>query len=242
MAGTFLHPNTCGFGRVVAFEASGKVTLPKEKGESPAKYTSRLQRQIYEVFTTTFSEVRGNFVIGFDLFRKKLPTLKDAYRKWNSRKREERKLYFETFSSAKWEKLSLARKKEHSFSNCKSCSFRHADIQAIFPVKSRALLGIARLNPVFNAANEVNKLRSTTGRTVKPSQHEVNQAAQAVYNNVATSFENVYKANFAEVISKLPGSKVHYKAKKNSRNQRRKHYRHFKENMENQLEETAFLR
>ena len=35
MAGTFLCPNTCGFGKIVALELSRKVgnSLPREKGE-----------------------------------------------------------------------------------------------------------------------------------------------------------------------------------------------------------------
>ena len=242
MQGTFLSPSTCGFGRILALEANRRVDLLKEKGESRTKYQARFQQECYRQYKESFGDVKENFDIDFEKFTKKLSTLQDAINKWNPRKINEKKQYLETFSSSSWEKLSETRKSEHSFTNCKGCALRHAETQALFPVKSRYLLGEARKNPVFNAAHEVNNLRSRNGRVVKPSQRELKNAAKAMFDNMSSSFEKHYGADFAEVLSKASTTQLQNKSSNDIRSERRQHYRQFKNSVEESLKETAFLR
>lgn len=242
MQGTFLTPGTCGFGRIVALEVSRKVALPKDKRESKTKHNARIQQECYKLFKETFGDFNENFDIGFSKFTKKLPTLKNTINKWNNRKLEEKKKYLDTFSSLNWEKLSPVRKSEHSFTNCKCCALRHADTQALFPVKSKFLLGEARKNPVFNTSLEANKLRSRNGRVVKPSQRELNNAAKSMFENISSSFEKHYGVDFKQVISKDSSHQIQNKSKNDIRSERRQHYRQFKKSIEESLAETAFLR
>lgn len=242
MQGTFLSPSTCGFGRVVALEVSRKVVVLKEKGESKTRHNARIQQECYRMYKENFSGVIENFDIGFTKFTKKLPTLKDAMNKWNYRKTEEKKKYLKTFSSEMWAKLSPDRKSEHTFISCKSCALRHADIQALFPVKSKFLLGEARKNPVFNTANEAKKLRTRNGRVVKPTQRELSNTAKAMYDEMTSVFEKSFSANFTKVISKVPSLSVQNKSKNDIQSERRDHYRKFKESIEEHMAETAFIR
>lgn len=239
MAGTFLCPNTCGFGKILALELSREAgnSLLREKGESNTKFRARILQEQYRQFKSVFSIVEDNFNLDFHKFTKKLPSLRDAINKWNYRKVEEKKKYLTTFSRANWEKLPDARKKEHSFSNCKSCALRYADIQAVFPVKSAVLKGKALKNPVFSATNEANKVGICNGRVLKPSQKEIRNTAKAIYEKVSPIFEKRYNVSLAEALSKVPDLDLQHKTTNERRKERRHHYRESKHNIENQMAE-----
>lgn len=244
MAGTFLCPNTCGYGKIVALELSREAgkSLPRKKGESNTRFRARMLHEQHQQFKSTFSIVEEGFNLDFNKFTKKLPSLRDAINKWNFRKVEEKKRYLSTFSRANWEKLPDARKKEHSFSNCKSCALRYADIQALFPVKSAALKGKAMKNPVFSASNEASKVGICNGRALKPSQKEIKNTAKAIYEKVSPVFEKRYNVSLAKALSKVPDLELQHKSTNERRKERRHHYRESKHNIENQMAETAFLR
>ena len=127
MAGTFLCPNTCGFGKIVALELSRKVgnSLPREKGEGNTKYHARLLQEQYNQFKSFFNVVEENFDIDFRKFTKKLPSLRDAINKWNYRKAEE-KTYLDTFSCANCQKLPDTRKRSTPFQTAR---VQHYDMQ-----------------------------------------------------------------------------------------------------------------
>lgn len=244
MAGTFLCPNTCGFAKVVALEVSRKVaeSLRREEGESKTKHHIRLQHEQYDQFKSFFSIVKESFNIDFTKFIKKLPPLRDAIKKWNFRKANEKEKFLETYSCVNWEKLSENRKKEHTFTNCKACALRHADVQALFPVKSNVLKAKALQNPVFTANNESSKLRSSNGRVVKPSKKDIKNTAKAIYEKVAPVFEKRFNMSFAEALTTIPDLNLQHESKSDKRKNRRHYYRQSKENTENQMAETAFSR
>ena len=56
----------------------------------------------------------------------------DAIRKcgWSGRQK-----YFDTFTSKKWEKMSVADRKKHTVSKCYACSMLYTEIQRSFPLK-----------------------------------------------------------------------------------------------------------
>lgn len=139
--------NTCGFGKVVAFELSREVkNSPKqEPGEGYAKYQARLLQEQFRQFKSVISSVGNNFIIEYAKYVRKLPSLRDAIVKWSPRKLNEKKKYQETFLRENWKKLPEMRKNEDSFLSCKTCSLQFADKQALFPVKS-AFLKVKALN------------------------------------------------------------------------------------------------
>ena len=97
---SFLCPDTCGFGRILALEASRKVSaeLSRENGENPTRFKSRVQQESFALFKTNFSDVGENFNLDLLKFSKKLPTLRQYINKWNHRKLDEKAKYIETFS------------------------------------------------------------------------------------------------------------------------------------------------
>lgn len=240
MTGVFMCPKTCGFARIIALEVSREVNLPREKGESNTKYNARVKEHVYKSFKEKFNSVEENFVIDFVKFTKNLPTLKTSINKWNFRKLEEKKRYLNSFSCTEWQKLSANRKSEHTFANCKGCALRYADIQALFPVKSPILKQRAMKNPVFCA--EASTLRNPNGRVVSPTQKEIKNTAKAIYDKVSPIFEKNFNVSLAEALSNVSDIDLQHKSKNDKRQERRRHYQKSKESMEQQMEETAFLR
>ena len=242
MSGTFLCPNTCGFRKIVALELSKEIgkSLPRAHGKGNSKYKARVLQEQYRQFKSFFEPVSGNFDIDYKQFTKKLPSLKDAVSKWSRVKLAEKKKYLETFSRANWVKLSESRKREHTFANCKSCSLRHADVQAIFPVKSAVLKAKTLANPVFVAHDESE--RKGTGNILKPTQQLIKDTAKAIYDKVAPAFQKQCGVPLSEGLSKVTDMNLQYKTANDRRKDRRYHYSQVKINIENQMSETAFNR
>ena len=237
-------PLSCGFGKVLALETSRQVAdfMRKNDGENPREYRSRLLHEQYNKFNESFRVVHDNFKVNFKTFIKKLPILRETVKKWNFRKSEEKKKFLSTFSSANWEKLSENRKKEHTFESCRACALRHADVQALFPVKSKLLKAKAKQNPVFTADQEVESLRRKNTHHVKPTHKEIVNAAKHIVDKLTPVFESTYNKNFAEALSKVPGLDLQHKTTLQRRQNRRNNYKRCKENAQNQMEETSFLR
>lgn len=246
MAGTFLCPNSCGFAKVVAIQVAREAdsSVKKESKESDTKYRARLKQEQYKQYTNEFAEItQGNFNMDFTRFHKKLPNLREKFSKWNFRKKDEKLKFIEAFSRDSWRKLSFARKKEHTLANCRACAVRHSTEQAYFSsqVKSKVLKGKAKLNPVFTAHNEGEKLRNLIP-VAKPLQRDIQNTAKAIYEKVAPAFEQTFDTSFAEALSKIPELNLQHKDKDERRKDRRNFYRKSKENVEKQMEDTAFLR
>lgn len=174
-------------------------------------------------------------------FVKKLPALREKFNKWSSKLLDQKAKYMEVFSLSHWKQLPLARKREHTLSNCKSCNTRHSETQSLFPVKSNNIKGKALKNPVFAASQVTNSLRGTV-RKVSPTQKEIKSAARAIYNTVAPSFHQTYNVPLAEALSKVSELNLQNNTKRNLQEVRRQHYRATNESVEKQMEETAFIR
>jgi len=243
MSGTFLCPNSCGFARVAALEISRKTTnlIRKETGESNTKYQARLKQEVFKKFQSTFEHCNDKFNIDFMQFNKRIQGLKDTFNKWNFRKADEKSTYISTFSLDSWAKLSVARKNEHSFSNCKGCAIRYMQVQSFFPVKSAFLKGKAKANPIFAAVGELTKLRSKEP-SPKPTVTDIKSAAKAIYSKITPLFQKTFNVSFAEGLAKVSELQLQHKTINERRNDRRNHYRHSKNVIEQQIEETAFLR
>lgn len=246
MAGTFLCPKTCGFAKVAALEVAKGTVLPRDEDECTFKYQGRLKLEQYKQFKTCFSsdDIGDAFSIEFLQFHKKLPGLKQAFFKWNTRKTAEKSKYLDKFSQHNWQSLSDTRKKEHSFANCKGCAVRYmyAEVQAYFPVRSPLLKAKAKKNPVFAAESEAQKLKKTKSPLVKPLAKDISNTANAIYEKVDSEFQDRFNTSFAEGLSKVPKLNIQQATPNERRKKRRKLYKNSKENVEKQMEETALLR
>ena len=241
MGGSFLDPNTCGFARVAAFEASKAVrtTLQRKKDEGKYHFTSRRLQEQYKHFKACFHNTGERFEIDYRQYIKKLPSLRDVINRWDHAKENlDRTMYLNTFSQASWDRLSESRKKEHTFLNCRACCVRYAGVQALFPIHSPRFKSNALRNPVSAAINEANQLKHN--HVLTPSNADIRKTAQVLHEKVSPTFEKVYKVSLTEALSTLPDDKKATKNKK--RQERRHHYRQTKINIENQMSETACLR
>lgn len=165
MSGTFLCPNTCGFAKVLALEVSREVGRSnlKEKNESPTRYKSRIRNVEYDRYQSYFTDAsQCKMDVSLASFTKNLPALRNTINQWSTSRLNEKYKFLQTFSVDNWEKLSPARKREHTFTNCKSCAVRFTDIQAYFPVRSPMLKGKAKANPIFLANSVLRENQSTS--------------------------------------------------------------------------------
>ncbi len=243
MTGTFLCPTTCGFARAIAYQLSVDIRgkLKKNSGESNAKYASRLIQEQYLQFNSTFEKVKENFTMPYIMFAKKLPPLRDIIKKWSPRDYHNRKKYLDVFSLENWKKLSDTKKQEHSFMNCRGCAVRFPCTQALFPVKSTFHKSKALTNPVFAGINEASRaIPNSSG--LKPSQKDMKQAVKNFYDKTSPIFQKTYNASLGECLSKVPDLNIQHQTKNEIRKKRRNQYRASKQNIENQMQETAFLR
>ena len=247
MTGTFLCPTTCGFARSIAYQLSvdirGKFKKNdgKNDGKANAKYASRLMQEQYLQFNSAFEVVKENFTLPYIMFAKKLPLLRDAIKKWSPRNYDDRKKYLDVFSLENWKKLSNTKQNEHSFMNCRGCAVRYSGTQALFPVKSTLHKSKALTNPVFAAINEAHTAVSNSSG-LKPSQQDMKQAVKNFYNKTSPIFQKTYNASLGECLSKVPDLNIQHQTKNVIRKKRRNQYRASKQNVENQMQETAFLR
>lgn len=187
MPGTFLCPNTCGFAKVIALEADRETSRLhlKRQNESSTCYKARVKSEEYKLFQNYFTETRdGKMDVSFGNFCKNLPALRNTINKWNTRKLEQKKTFLQAFSKESWAKLTLAKKREHTFVNCKSCAVRYASEQASFPVRSPRLKGKAKMNPVFAANQEAQRLRNNFAKT-KPTKTNAKSAARDIFQAIA---------------------------------------------------------
>ena len=73
--------------------------------------------------------------------------------KWGrNRNIESKRLYVDSFSVEKWDKLSNAKKDQHTLSNFKGCYHHLPEIHPLFPVKSSRLSSAATENPTLPGA------------------------------------------------------------------------------------------
>ena len=120
---SFIHPTTCGFAKVIAWQLAKSTQSKAERseGESLPKFRSRISMLHYDNFVQAFTECKENFSVDFAAFQCKFPELKKKFVRWNSRKINEHVVYLATFEAEKWKKLTSSKKAEHSLMNCVGC-------------------------------------------------------------------------------------------------------------------------
>ena len=149
MAGAFLCPLSCGFVKVATIEIARKVvTGAKKDGETTPKWRARTHKEQFKQFSETFAEMREQN-IEYSGFVKKLPALRDKFNKWSSKKLKEKEKFMKTFSLDAWNKLPLARKREHTLANCSSCNIRNSDEFKQRGKFNKTLLMLLQSQPMF---------------------------------------------------------------------------------------------
>ena len=234
VAATFLCPRSCGFARVAALVLGRKVSaeLVKEEKEGQAKFCARKLQEHYKRYTELFKDEEDSFRIDFAKFRKKLPQLRDFFKSWNPREKVEKEKYVNHFSPESWNQLPPERKREHRFADCKGCQKRDAEIQALFPVRSKQFKGKANIENIFSKSNI--KIPSVPLKRRQPySQTDIKKIAKGLYDRVNSAFEKICEVSFATAMTKVPEIELQKKKSPNElRKARRDRYRKVKCNIE----------
>jgi hypothetical protein len=122
MSGGFCSPTTCGFAKVPAIYSAKKAKgLDCDPAKSPKSQEIEAR---YKCYCKCFVDNQDGFKIDYKTFNKRILAFQAVVRK-----------FFTEFSCERWFGLSLARKNEHTFANCKGCYQNYAQIHAWFPVK-----------------------------------------------------------------------------------------------------------
>ena len=174
---SLIHPHTCGFAKVAAWEATRTVLreMERDENESPKEYEDRKMELIFSRFVANFNG--NNYNIYFNMFCEKLPALRKKFNCRNSRKIDEREKYLNVFSTENWKQLTPEMKAQHSLMDCKGCFNRYVE-QSLFPVASRQFFGSKKVSPMFIAQNISSFVNSPP--SVKCTQREAAEYAEAI--------------------------------------------------------------
>ena len=115
---SILHPRTCGFVKIAAFELLLAKTHPDEQ---------------VTYFRTTFG-----LDVKHDTVRKVFPKICDQVKKIGKRHGSIKNELLQTFSKVAWEKLSVADKCRHTVTNCAYCVENFHSLMMAFPVHGKA--------------------------------------------------------------------------------------------------------
>ena len=102
---SILHPTTCGFGKVIAYELNS----------SNLSLENRIAK-----YETIFEEYKENFSVALETQRRNFPKIVEKIRTIG--KRHMKTKILEEFSIKSWNKLSTIEKSNHSLLNCKGCT------------------------------------------------------------------------------------------------------------------------
>jgi hypothetical protein len=239
---SFIHPTTCGFAKVIAWQLakSTQSKAVRSEGESLPKFRSRISKLHYDNFVQAFTECKENFSVDFRAFQCKFPELQKKIARWNSRKINERVVYLATFDAEKWKKLTSSKNAEHSLMNCVGCSRRYSYEQSLFPVKCNQFKSCQNDN-IFRAATQT--AREVCHSKVKCSKREVTKAAREIYQKINQSFEKTCHVPLAEALISVPELQLQQKkSKAEMKRERREQYRKSKQRIEEEWKETAIVR
>ena len=104
---SILHPTTCGFGKVIAYELdSSNISLENRIAE----------------YETIFGEQKENFSVASETHRRNFPKIVEKIRAIGKRHKDIKTQILEEFSIKAWVKLSTVEKSKHSLLNCKGCA------------------------------------------------------------------------------------------------------------------------
>ena len=130
MASSLVNPLTCGFAKVaVHFVFSKKKNIDREKGEGMSKYKARIFQLQHEEFQYIFKDRKEAFKVDYKNFQRSMQKLRQCMAEWGRNgSTESKRLYLDSFSVEKWDKLSNAKKDQHTLSNCKGCYHHFPEI------------------------------------------------------------------------------------------------------------------
>ena len=133
---SILHPTTCGFVKVAAYE------LVSSKCELDEQINSFRSLFDYEIKT--------------EMVRRNFPKIIENVRKIGKRNKEMKNTLLSTFSTQSWKELTVFEKTQHSFSNCQRCMEKFITLLNAFPVNKQARLH-SKQKPV-----DMNELQNKT--------------------------------------------------------------------------------
>ena len=98
MVVSHVHPQTCGFAKVAAWEVTRAVVseIKRDENETPKGHRERTIEDMFGWFTQQFAGY--NFPINLKMYRKNLPDLRKKLSTWNPRKIKKHEQYLKVFS------------------------------------------------------------------------------------------------------------------------------------------------
>lgn len=133
---SLLHPLTCGFAKVAAYET---VKMPVEvepiEKECTQSLKSRLQAKCLQQFHENFLTVMDNFTVSYKNSVHVFPLLKTKFSDWGKRYKTDVLQYTNTFSTESWKALTDEEKTQHKLENCDKCFNHFYETFQLFPVR-----------------------------------------------------------------------------------------------------------
>ena len=121
---SILHPTTCGFGKVIAYELNS----------SSLSLENRIAK-----YETIFEEYKANFSVALETHQRNFPKIVGKFRAIGKRHKDTKTKILEEFSIKSWDKLSTNEKSKHSLLNCKGCTTneKYHTLINVFPINKQ---------------------------------------------------------------------------------------------------------
>jgi len=113
------------------------------------------------------------------------------------------------FSSGKWSKTSLARKKLHTLRNCQICTTFHGPVASLFP-ESKNFKSKTK-SPLTNIVNSTTKAIPINA---KPTNAEIREIGNMIYSELDKTCKENIGTSFKDMLIKTP--EVNLQEKKES--------------------------
>lgn len=171
----------------------------KDHGETFGLLSSYLHTQyITSIFLT--------FVLTAT-FLKSYKSIDDKIANWRIPK--DKHAYINQFSSSKWSKTSLARKKLHTLRNCQICTTFHGPVASLFP-ESKNFKSKTK-SPLTNIVNSTTKAIPINA---KPTNAEIREIGNMIYSELDKTCKENIGTSFKDMLIKTP--EVNLQEKKES--------------------------
>ncbi|XP_065653932.1 uncharacterized protein LOC136080770 isoform X2 [Hydra vulgaris] len=226
---SILHPLTCGFAKIAAYNAFN-IKIDRESDEGTQIYTSRKYKYQYNQFQNQFQiENNNNFVLSYSLFVSKYKQILKNIRLLGKTSPSIKTEVMQEFSLERWGCLTVKQKTDHRIKDCLGCQneikFKYYLSQ--FPNRSKSYQSIAVKKGLLK-------------HKLYDKELMLNDITNTIVTQLDKDYQNIFQTTFTKTHSKI------LKIKNKSTEEMSKQRKHISKNtvidIENQWKETSVIR
>ena len=194
MATSILHPTTCGFARIAAFNAFTDANIERKATENRKEYISKKHLYQYRLFQKQFQGLT-KFDVPYNIFVPKFKRIVNNVRYIGKQSPSSKDHILTGFAAKRWSELKDCEKQKHSLTNCNGClhDYQFKCLLGLFPYQSKSFKTLAKQNGILNKKEHV--LHDITNELVQKLDKEYKKNFQTTFSEVHANIYNLeYKS------------------------------------------------